>query len=116
VSAARALVGDVCRAWDLAHLEPAARLITSELATNAIMHARSAFDVTVAYTGLYLRIAVQDGSPEQPRPAPARPSGPVTRVGGNGLLFIAELAVHWGWVAVPTGKIVWALLRAHPPR
>jgi hypothetical protein len=114
VAAARALVGDACRAWDLARLEPTARLIASELASNAIVHARTTFDVTVAHSGVYLRIAVQDGSRQGPQPTSDRPAEPMIRVGGNGLRFVAELSTHWGWVAVPTGKIVWTLLRARP--
>ena len=115
-AAARRLVGDACLAWDLEHMRDRANLVVSELAANAILHAATDFDVTVAYTGRYLRIAVQDGSTAMPRPVKnPKASGSIIPAGsGRGLVIIAAAATHWGSIRLPDGKIVWAHLRAHP--
>lgn len=100
VAAARDLLGEACRWWNLPAVYDNARLIVSELATNAIVHARTDFDVTIAHTGRYLRIAVQDGSPD-------RPAGT-----GRGLRLVEAVSTHWGTLAVGDGKIVWSLVKA----
>ncbi|MEV6345233.1 hypothetical protein [Actinoplanes sp. NPDC051851] len=111
--AARVLLGDACRGWGLAHLYERARLIATELAANAITHAGTEFDVTAAYTGRFLRIAAQDGSPliPHPRAAAANGSSPL-RAGGLGLRAVAAASSHWGTTLIPGGKIVWSLLHA----
>ncbi|WP_433383231.1 ATP-binding protein [Actinoplanes sp. CA-142083] len=113
---ARDLVGTACTSWGLEHLSDGARLVASELAANAITHAATEFDVTVSYTGTYLRIGVQDGSPTPPRASGKAPGNSATMpTGGRGLYIVAEVATHSGHVGLPDGKIVWALLRAAPP-
>src|SRR5207244_12860806 len=46
-------------------------LLTSELATNAMVHARTDFEVTVARGEAPLRIAVTDGNTRLPQPCMA---------------------------------------------
>ena len=113
-AAARRLVSEACAAWELEHMRDRALLVVSELAANAIMHAATDFEVTVAYTGRYLRIAVQDGSRALPRVVNNRKaSGSIIPPGsGRGLLIIAGSATHWGSIRLADGKIVWAVLRA----
>jgi hypothetical protein len=114
VGAARRLVALSCAAWELEQLSDRACLVVSELATNAIQHARAAFDVMVSGTSVFLRIGVQDTSVEPVRLI-TRPgtSGAIVPSGsGRGLRIVAGAATHWGCTALPTGKIVWALLRA----
>jgi anti-anti-sigma regulatory factor len=108
-AAARVLLGEACSAWNLDHLRETARLVASELAANAIRHADTDFDVTVSFTGRYLRIAVHDGSVARPRltETPHAESG-------RGLQIVRAVSTHWGTVRVRGGKIVWALLRAQP--
>ena len=115
-AAARRLVGHACQAWNLGHMHDRATLVTSELAANAIVHAVTEFDVTVAYTGRYLRIAVQDGSTAIPHVVknPKASSAIIPPGSGRGLLIIAGAATHWGSIRLPGGKLVWAVLRAHP--
>ncbi|MFC3992440.1 ATP-binding protein [Actinoplanes siamensis] len=113
---ARSLVGVACVSWELPQLRDPARLVASELANNAIQHAGTDFQVITAWTGQYLRIAVQDGSPAAPRvvgepPATGRIMAPGT---GRGLRMITAASAHWGVTRTPGGKIVWALLRPHP--
>jgi anti-anti-sigma regulatory factor len=118
-SAARArhMVADTLVGWRLSHLVDAAGLIVSELTGNAVEHAAVGdFDLTLVYTTLYVRIAVQDRSPMMPYviAQPVLAAVPRPAMQGWGLRIVAETATHWGTVAVPNGKIVYALLRAHP--
>jgi anti-sigma regulatory factor (Ser/Thr protein kinase) len=84
-----------------------ATLLVSELATNAVVHASSEFDVTVVYptpTGR-VRIEVADDNPAQPTPLQPPPSNPH----GRGLLLVATLSEEWG-VREATrraGKTIW---------
>lgn len=76
-------------------------LLTSEIATNAVIHSRSgdggAFTVTVAYSATGVRVCVQDEGSSQalrvsrlggrdrgPRPAPAGGAGPPLGPGQGG--------------------------------
>ena len=83
-----------------------AKLVVSELATNAITHAHSAFSVEVTRLGNGVRLAVRDGSPTRPvvhdKP---RPGG-----SGRGLRIVGALAADWGVELTAHGKTVWAEL------
>jgi anti-sigma regulatory factor (Ser/Thr protein kinase) len=97
-------------------------LLTSELASNAVRHARTPFTVTLLAQADGLRVAVADGAPGQPRPG-AVPSG---GEGGRGLALLGRLARAWGVVdhaaTRPTsrdlgpvpGKTVWFVLGWYP--
>jgi anti-sigma regulatory factor (Ser/Thr protein kinase) len=70
----------------------AAELLISEVVTNAVLHARSAIDVSVATVGDQVEVAVLDGSP-----APLLPrSFGVQGTTGRGLRLLASLASSWG--------------------
>jgi hypothetical protein len=112
---ARLMVADACHAWRLPQLRYPAQVVMSELATNAIQHARTQMLVTINRRGTGLHLAVRDGSPTlpppwQPESAPA--STPAAK-GGRGLQIVHRAAAAWG--ALPTrdgdGKVVWATLR-----
>jgi hypothetical protein len=77
----------------------AASLVTSELATNAVRHAKTPFAVTVSQVDGCARIAVTDGSTDAPIVGPD---------GHWGLRLIAGVAVDWGWFPTAAGKTVWA--------
>jgi anti-sigma regulatory factor (Ser/Thr protein kinase) len=82
-----------------------ATLLVSELATNAVVHASSEFDVTVLYptpTGR-VRIEVADANPEQPAPLHPPPTVPH----GRGLLLVATLSEEWGVQGGGNGKVIW---------
>ena len=85
-----------------------ARVVVTELATNAVRHAGSAFSVSIDGDGARVRIGVRDRS--RALPAPQEPS--VHRLSGRGLLLVAALASRWGVEPRPDGKVVWAELRA----
>ncbi|MFF0379732.1 ATP-binding protein [Actinoplanes missouriensis] len=115
VGGARVMLGEACAGWDLDHLRDPAQLIASELATNAITHAGTAFDVFTAYTERYLRISVQDGDLRLPRIADRPPPTSTIMLPGTGrgLRIVAAMATHWGATTTTGGgKIVWALIRA----
>jgi anti-sigma regulatory factor (Ser/Thr protein kinase) len=85
-----------------------ARVVVTELAANAVLHAGSAFTVSIHGDGARLRIAVRDRS--RAMPAPQAPSA--QRLSGRGLLLVSALARRWGVEPDPAGKVVWAELDA----
>lgn len=84
-----------------------ARVVVTELATNAVRHAGSAFAVSIDDDGARVRIGVRDRS--RAMPAPQEPS--VHRLSGRGLVLVSALASRWGVDPRPDGKVVWAELR-----
>lgn len=105
VSAARELVVGVCRGVSTEHVE-VARLLVSELVTNALQHGSGELTLVVMRDGEGLRVEVHDGS----RVMPVLTESPSLRERGWGLRLVAALASSWG--AVPRdegqpGKQVW---------
>jgi anti-sigma regulatory factor (Ser/Thr protein kinase) len=83
-----------------------ARLIVSELATNAVVHARSSFSVMLKTEGSRVRVSVADASKAEPRLREQNPRADR----GHGLALIATVAKRWGIEATDAGKTVWAEL------
>jgi anti-sigma regulatory factor (Ser/Thr protein kinase) len=109
-SAARRFTEHALRCWghDGSVIDDA-RLLVSELVTNAVNHTRSPFSVSVAAHSPKVRVAVHDRSstiPVKGGPSTGAPSG------GRGLQIVADLADDWGVVRTPVGKTVWAELSA----
>lgn len=86
-------------------------LLTTELVTNAVRHARSAPTVRVSMDEECLRVEVDDGSTSVPVVRPRDPA----RAFGNGLLLVATLSTDWGVDLHAHGKTVWFEL-ARPER
>jgi hypothetical protein len=80
-----------------------ADLLLSELATNAVVHARSGFEVSASLNGT-LRVAVADADAEG-RPI-VRASLP-TAERGRGLALVTALSARWGVTPTEGGKQVW---------
>jgi anti-sigma regulatory factor (Ser/Thr protein kinase) len=80
-----------------------AQLLTSEVVTNAVVHAGTALDLQIEIADFGARITVQDLSSA----APQRRVPNVGDVGGRGLALLDLLASAWGWQSTPTGKRVW---------
>lgn len=76
-------------------------LLVSELATNAIRHARTAFEVCVAAPASRVRIEVADESPVEPAPVE------MTEEGGFGLAILDAMTSAWGSGLTDGGKVVW---------
>jgi hypothetical protein len=85
-------------------------LIVSELASNAVEHARTTSVVIVRRLTSLVRV---DGSSFPPSLQPYD----VTAPRGRGLQMVDELAAGWGWERHPEGKTVWAAmnLTSAPP-
>ena len=106
---ARRFVTDTLNAWGFAALVDDAAVITTELATNAVLHARTGFTVTIARCpDGAIRLSVRDASllPPQLR----HPS--VLDGSGRGLGLVAAMASGWGTDVLADGKVVWAQLRS----
>ncbi|NPC98337.1 response regulator [Nocardioides sp. zg-DK7169] len=106
VREARSLVRSTLATWDLEHLHDEACLVVSELATNAINHARSSFLVRLSLNPTTVRIEVGDGGRGTPEPQPHS----ATREGGRGMLLVAAMSASWGIDRSEDGKVVWAEL------
>jgi anti-sigma regulatory factor (Ser/Thr protein kinase) len=79
-----------------------AMLLTSELVSNVVLHARTPFELEV--TAVHgVRVVVRDGSPDPPIVASPGPEEST----GRGLLLVHSLASRWGYEVTATGKSVW---------
>jgi anti-sigma regulatory factor (Ser/Thr protein kinase) len=80
-------------------------LATSELVTNALVHAGGPCHVAAMRTSSLFRLAVTDTDPAPLRLA-AAPAGPLA-TSGRGLAIMAAIASRWGVVNADAGKTVW---------
>ncbi len=127
-AAARRFVRDTLRSWELAgeHDGPGeqaewtqrdalvddAVLLTSELVTNAVLHAGTPVQVTCRLLGDLsdgaVEIAVLDRRPAQLRPdRPHTAAEAAERTNGRGLQLPSELATAWGVTYARAAKAVW---------
>jgi len=108
---ARRLVGQALLEWGHAQeLSDSVALVVTELATNAVAHARSPFSVLARSEQQVIRISVRDASsvtPELRRVGPAEGHG-------LGLQMVDALASTWGVEVTAGGKAVWAQLALEP--
>ncbi|MGW1288635.1 ATP-binding protein [Streptomyces sp. NPDC002586] len=106
VPIARRLVREALVDWDLPDVADAAELVVSELASNAVRHARHwGFRLTIrrlAHGGV--RVAVTDKS----RVLPVMGTSCADNVTGRGLALVDAVSQEWGTVRLPWGKRVWA--------
>lgn len=111
-AAARLLVREVCALWSVAQaVQEIAELVSTELVTNAVEHARSSSRLTVTCCGTALRLSVRDYSPTpMPRPRPIDIGAPC----GRGLHLVAALAQAWGVEQHSDGKTIWVKLPLDP--
>jgi anti-sigma regulatory factor (Ser/Thr protein kinase) len=108
VGAARRYVTEVLCLHPQAQID-AVELMVSELATNSVKHAHSAFEVSIDDSRGEIRVEVRDtgrGRPVLRSPTPIEPSG-------RGLRIVDALSRAWGSVDSPDGKTVWFTLRSN---
>jgi DNA-binding NarL/FixJ family response regulator len=107
VRLARRFVAEKLAEWQLEAISDDALLVTSELAANAITHARSACQIRLTLTPSVFRIDVLDTGGGTPEPQPAS----ATLEHGRGLHLVAAMTTAWGLETLPgVGKTVWAEL------
>jgi anti-sigma regulatory factor (Ser/Thr protein kinase) len=103
----RSFVTRACEQW---HLDPddlaLVVLVAGELATNAVLHGRSRYELTVSHRPGTVRIEVHDTNPRLPRLAETLPT---LAQSGLGLRIVERTSRSWGAAADGTGgKCVWA--------
>jgi anti-sigma regulatory factor (Ser/Thr protein kinase) len=103
--AAREFVVEMLGRWGDQDFAEDAALITAELASNAVAHARSGFTVGISRGAGVVRIAVRDCSPMPPGGSSRLEARP-----GHGLGLVATTASRWAAESLADGKMVWAEL------
>ncbi|NUK87574.1 SpoIIE family protein phosphatase [Streptomyces lunaelactis] len=109
VATARAFVRDTLQGWGYSDVVDDAVVLTSELVTNAVVHAGTSADVLCLRTEDSVRVEVADRYPEREIPIQGTglSLGSPDRENGRGLLLCAALASRWGVEYTPTYKQVW---------
>jgi anti-sigma regulatory factor (Ser/Thr protein kinase) len=112
----RAMVGHARRftrttlsEWGLSALSDMAELLTSELITNALVHAGSPVQLRI-FRNRLLTVEVSDTDTHEPRPRRARNEDE----GGRGMHLVNELSHRWGSRSTDEGKVVWFELELPP--
>jgi anti-sigma regulatory factor (Ser/Thr protein kinase) len=100
--AARRFVADVVSRWSLDQGETIV-LLVSELATNAILHGRTDFEVSIRIVDNSVRVEVRDDNSR----APVAALVPDDATTGRGLLLVQALSYRWGIKHSTGGKSVW---------
>lgn len=100
---ARAAVQSVCDRNGIDAYLPV--LCTSELVTNALLHASPPMELEVEALDNRLRVAVRDGGSADE----VSPRNPVTEnpTSGRGLAVVETVASRWGVETTAAGKVVW---------
>jgi anti-sigma regulatory factor (Ser/Thr protein kinase) len=78
-------------------------LLGSELASNAVVHARTECRVRCTVDDQRVRVEVHDGDPRRPSPQLPEPGA----TSGRGVALVERLSDAWGVDASPNGKCVW---------
>ncbi len=118
-AAARRFVRETLNSWQLPcrdDLVSDAVLLTSELVTNAVVHAGTGIQVVCRLDRASVEVSVLDRHPARMIPDPPSGSARSDRPSGRGLLLPGALSSSWGVAYAPTAKVVWfrLALRARP--
>jgi anti-sigma regulatory factor (Ser/Thr protein kinase) len=79
------------------------KLMVSEVATNAVKHAGSGFDLTLKVTGTEVKVEIRDHGPGRP----TRRDPPPTQPNGRGLMIVEAVSASWGIKQHRDGSTVW---------
>ena len=107
VSVARAFVRDALADAE-ADAQDTALLLTSELVTNAILHARTPVQLGITVDDGTALVCVADRAASGDELVPQEKSR--SRSGGRGLALVAEMSQRWGTTWFSGGKVVWFVL------
>ncbi|MFC3689950.1 ATP-binding protein [Aquipuribacter hungaricus] len=100
---ARRWVADRLAELGLDDLLDAVELLTSEVVTNAVIHAGTPMLLRLRAEGPGVQVEVDDGSAMPP----ARRHYSATATTGRGVEVLETLADEWGWQPHDGGKTVW---------
>ncbi|MGW0504614.1 SpoIIE family protein phosphatase [Micromonospora sp. NPDC003241] len=120
-AAARAVVRSVLAEANLDGLLNEALLLTTELSTNAVEHARTELDIEVSADSSGLTVTVSDfasGPVDELTVGVRNVATDITEVAerGRGLLLVDHFASRWGTTYLPSGKGVWFRLERDGPQ
>ena len=101
--AARRFVEESLRATRISELTDLATLLTSELVTNAFVHASSCVELEIQANDKGLRVEVVDWGEGTPAVQPID----LTTVGGRGMALVSTMANDWGVANGDGSKVVW---------
>ncbi len=102
---ARRFVAETLQQWKLPEAIPDVELLTSELVTNAILHAHSGATLDIERRQETVRVEVADKSTSPPKLRAYSPDAPT----GRGLVLVDRIASRWGYdlAREQPGKCVW---------
>ena len=106
--AARAFVSERLQDAVPSEVAEGAVLLTSELVTNVVVHARTPMHLHLDLDDQVVRVAVVDDAPRTPSLRRANDA----RLTGRGMNLVEALAGQWGVDPTPPGKKVWFELTA----
>ncbi|MGW4893130.1 SpoIIE family protein phosphatase [Kitasatospora sp. NPDC004240] len=109
VAHSRRFTRETLAGWGLGALSDWAELLTSELITNALVHAGSPTQLRL-FCNRLLTVEVADEDTHAPRMRRAREEDE----GGRGMHLVNELAHRWGSRSTRNGKVVWFELELPP--
>ena len=113
---ARRFVVGTLQDWGLQRFGDEAALCVAELATNAILHCRTPFTVSVRPIREGVRVDVQDDRPDRlPVPLPPDLDPLASGSTGRGLRLVSAMSSRWGYFTTEVAKTVWAEL-SDPPQ
>jgi len=93
----------VLAAWGAEDYEWVVIQLLSEVATNAVLHAGSPFDVSLTFANGLVRCEVRDGDARPPRTRHYSAQSTT----GRGIRMVEQLSRSWGVIRGGTGKTVW---------
>ncbi|WP_128380760.1 PAS domain S-box protein [Streptomyces cavernae] len=107
VPAGRAFLSRTLTAWDCAEPADDARLLLSEILTNAVLHAQGPIGLHLCRTATELTVEISDRSPHLPQPRWSAED----EESGRGLILVRSLADDWGVRPTDEGKTTWFSLK-----
>ncbi|MCX4992994.1 serine/threonine-protein phosphatase [Streptomyces sp. NBC_00638] len=103
----RAFLGKAMTSWDCGPTADDARLLLSEILTNAVQHAQGPIGLHLCRTATDLTVEISDHSPHLPQPRTATEE----EESGRGLILVRALADDWGVRPTDAGKTTWFTLK-----